>query len=129
MAADQLGSAVSCTDDLDALGRVVTGEDALLESLYRRLTTPRGQLITDPDFGLDVRSLLHKGLTAAGLGEIEGRLINELSKDERVSGVDVALEISADAQTVTGSLVVGYGPGPFRLVFTLTPDTVSLLKE
>lgn len=126
---EQLGTAVSCTDDLDPLARVIEGEDVLIESFYRRLTTPRGSLITDPDYGTDVRSMLQQGITAADLGAIEGRIRSELEKDERAEGVEVSVSPSSDAQVVTGSIVGSYGPGPFRLVFTLTADTVELLKE
>jgi len=123
------GTALSCTDDLDPLGRLVAGEDVLLQSLYRRLTTARGTLITDDDYGLDVRSFLGQAFTASALKTIEGRIRFEAEKDERVEKADVEVTAASDGQTLTGSLVAYTGEGPFRLVFEITADTVSLLKE
>lgn len=123
------GTDLSCTDDLDETMKEISGQDVLAQAIYRRLTTPRGQLIDDPDYGIDVRSFLSRGVDAGKLREIEGTIRQEVLKDERVANVTAKATIDYKTYSITVSLIVTTGDGPFRLVFSITADTVELLKE
>lgn len=123
------GSDLSCTDDLDDVAREISGQDVLAQAIYRRLTTPRGQLLDDPDYGIDVRSFLSRGIDAGKLREIEGTIRQEVLKDERVANVTAQASIDYRSYSMTVSLIVTTGEGPFRLVFDITADTVEFLKE
>lgn len=128
MAVD-FGSDLSCTDDLDPGAKEVSGEDALAQALYRRLTTPRGQLIDDPDYGLDIQSFLHRGITAGELRGIEGAIRAEVLKDDRVANFTAKATTSDGGASMEVNLVITTGTGPFRLIFQLTSETVELVKE
>lgn len=123
------GTDLSCTDDLDETMKEISGQDVLAQAIYRRLTTPRGQLIDDPDYGIDVRSFLSRGVDAGKLHEIEGTIRQEVLKDERVANVTAKATIDYKTYSITVSLIVTTGDGPFRLVFSITADTVEFLKE
>lgn len=123
------GTDISCTDDMDPLAREVSGQEVVAQAIYRRLTTPRGRLIDDPDYGTDVRSFLHRGLTTAELRAVEAAIRSEVLKDERIALVTVKATSADDGQSMTVVLNVTTGLGPFRLVFAVTAETVSLLKE
>ena len=43
-------------NDIDAGGAYVSGVAALTQALLRRLTTPRGGLFYDPNYGTDIRA-------------------------------------------------------------------------
>ena len=123
------GTDLSCTDDLDETMKEISGQDVLAQAIYRRLTTPRGQLIDDPDYGIDVRSFLSRGVDAGKLREIEGTIRQEVLKDERVANVTAKATIDYKTYSITVSLIVTTGDGPFRLVFSITADTIEFLKE
>lgn len=123
MAAD-FGSDLAATDDLDANAREVEGDELVAQAIYRRLTTPRGQLLDDPDYGLDIRSFLQASMTAADLALIGGRIRAELAKDETIDDVQATVKLTA-AQTITVDLAVTTGQGPFRMVFAVTAETVT----
>lgn len=127
--ATDFGSDLSCTDDLDPNARELDGEQLVAEAIYRRLTTPRGALIDDPDYGLDVRSFLHKALTPSELQSIAGRIRTELLKDETIDDVQSSVTAAAGGQEIFVNLIVTTGQGPFRFVFSITAETVSLLQK
>lgn len=87
------GSDLSCDDDIDKGFAEVSGDDQLgiAQSLYRRLITPRGALIDDPDYGYQVAALVHQGLSDADLRAAAGAIHNELVKDDRLDDVVVTL--------------------------------------
>ena len=53
--------------DLDPYFRVVTGRTAVAQALLRRLVTPRGGLLGEPLYGLDVRAAVTAEVIAAEL--------------------------------------------------------------
>lgn len=85
--ATDYGIDVSTIPDLDPVFALVSGRDALIQSLVRRLQTPRGALPFNPDDGLDVCDWLHEGQTATQLFRLRSMVEAELLKDERVLSV------------------------------------------
>lgn len=123
------GTDLDCADDLTEIMREISGQNVVAQAIYRRLTTPRGQLIDDEDYGIDVRSFLSRGVDAGRLREIEGTIRQEVLKDERVANVTAKATIDYKTYSMSVSLIVSTGDGPFRLVFSITADTVEFLKE
>jgi hypothetical protein len=90
------GTDLSCVTDLDPLLVEVDPNSpaAIVEAVIRRFTTPRGSLIDDPDYGLDIRSVLNRGMTQRDLRALAGALRGEAQKDDRVALADVQLTVS-----------------------------------
>lgn len=53
------GTDLSCVVDLDAGLAEVTGNTLLAQALARRLITPRGGLLDDPNYGYDLTQFLN----------------------------------------------------------------------
>lgn len=121
------GTDWSCTDALDPNGAEVSGRLCLAQALLRRLLTPRGGLITDPDYGYEIGAYLNDDLTAAQLASIAGNVDAELRKDPRVA--DSRTTVSFDGQTMTVSSQVLPSAGPsFALVVSIDQVTATLLQ-
>jgi hypothetical protein len=104
---------------------LTSGRRALAEALLRRLTTPRGSLFYDFDYGFDLRSFISAPAPQPGYLEMQVR--SELEKDERVESVEV--EVSFISETLTVRLTVTDGSGPFKLTLAVTNLTVEYLVE
>lgn len=89
--ADPLGADLLWGDDVDPTHRMVSGVVLLAHDLYHRVITPRGRNVDDDDYGLDIRSMLHRGVTATVVAQIPSQLAAECRKDERVASIDVRL--------------------------------------
>jgi len=104
----------------------VDGRQGLSEALARRLVTKRGTLIDDPNYGFDVREFVNDDLDARELARIAASVDGEMLKDERV------LRSSTTATLVGGALIlvvnITDSRGPFRLVFSVSQASVSILQ-
>lgn len=87
---DPYGRDLSCTDRIIP-GRLVSGGQLLAEACYRRLITPRGQLLDDPTYGLAVCQWLGREMTPEFLVSVPGQIRNELTKDPRIEVVEVTV--------------------------------------
>lgn len=123
-----LGHDLSCVMDLDPLMVEVDGRLGLAQSIARRLITPRGGLIDDPNYGFDLRVFLNgdtdgsKRTIAIMAQGIEA----ECLKDERVQRATATVTFVAGTLTVGINLVDGQGP--FSLVLAISSVTASILK-
>lgn len=105
---DGFGIDISATPDLNF--NYKSGLANLRERLLRRLTTPRGSLHYDPDYGMDIRLLLNESLSPEVQYEYAVLIAVELEKDEAVfdATVDffvvdqVTLRIKSAVQTTDG---------------------------
>lgn len=80
-----------CIEDLDphlAETRDDTVE-SLAQDLFHRITTPRGAIVDDPDFGEDVLSYASQAMGPREIASVAGRLASECRKDDRVASVVV----------------------------------------
>jgi len=123
-----LGTDVSCWPDLDPGGALVSGKTCLAQALARRLTTPRGGLFYDTNYGTDVRLYLNEGIAGETLAKIKGDIAAECLKDERVSSCSVDAVFNAAAQTLKLSITVDTGEGPFVLVADASKLSLDLLS-
>jgi hypothetical protein len=125
------GSDLWCVDDLDDNCTELFEDDPRIisQALYRRFKTPRGALIDDSSYGLDVGSVLNKGLTQSDLYDAAAMIRNEALKDDRIVSCDVeVLQFSASTLQVTLSLVIADPEQSFTLVMACT-DGELLLQE
>lgn len=120
------GEDISCGFDLN-LGETVSGNDLLRESQIRRLDCPRGGLVDDPDWGIDVRGSLNEGTTREELATLAARVRTELARDPRIATVAVTLATSAYGDR--WDLAIRSQPrnpgDTFPLVLALTPESVD----
>ena len=125
------GRDISCTTDLDATFRLVSGVEMMGQVCLRRLYCRKGRLLSDPnDQTLDARDYLSQGIAATqgGISRIKGQCQTALVADPRiftaiVSPVFDSLERRLDLN------IVGTGAfGPFALTLRVTELTVELLR-
>ena len=121
------GTDLDCADDLTAEMREVSGPIVLAQNLCRRLSTPRGMVIDAPNYGFDLRTLLHKGLTSTQVAEIPGVVRAEVVKDERVESAEVEVLSYADEAMSLG-IRCDTAEGPFSLTLDVTAAAVVLAE-
>ena len=124
----RLGVDILALDDLDPSFALVSGEPMLARAIARRLTTPRGGLFYDPDYGYDVRALLLDGLTPAKLASARASIAAEVEKDERVASAAVTFTHDTTAERLTITIEIETDEGPFDLVLSVDAVTVDLLS-
>lgn len=89
--------------------RLVAGDEALKQSLIRRLVTPPGEWRTLPGFGVGVGLYLGSPMTRAVRDELANRIRDQFLRDDRVVRVlAVDVELQADYRTLT--VTVKYQP-------------------
>lgn len=123
------GADVSCLDDLDPYFSLVSGKPALAQALSRRLTTPRGSLVYDPEYGIDLRSYLNASPSMHDLSVAKSAIEAEVTADERVSAATAVVSFDRRTSILTVSIDVESAIGPFRLVLASTGVSVSVLRE
>jgi hypothetical protein len=106
-----------------------TTTQSLAQDIYHRITTERGSLVDDPDFGEDVRGYLSSATTPRELFAIGGRLEAEILKDDRVRSVTVDVQGNTSELNITIS-VTPDDPTlePFRMILAVT-SAEALLQE
>lgn len=72
-------------------GYYVADFELLAQAAFRRITTKRGQLEDDQDYGLAISDLLKSNVTEDDLLVIQDRIRDEIRKDERLEFVEVEL--------------------------------------
>lgn len=122
------GTDISCVDDIDPMFGLVSGETALAQAILRRLSTPRGGLLDDPDYGYDVRALLCDEVTSTRRIAAKAAIANEVEKDERVLMCSADLVFNHQASRLRIRLAVTTARGPFRLTLDADRVTVELLE-
>lgn len=110
-------------DDLDPMFSEVSDALGMAQALARRLITPRGALIDDPNYGYDLRAKLNIAVSTGGRFAISAGVKAELTKDERVDDAQVSVDFSLATSTLRVTAVVFGAFGPFQL--TLSIDAVS----
>jgi hypothetical protein len=121
----RLGSDFGGVLDLETSFSQVNGRRALAEAIARRLTTPRGGLWYDPNYGYDLRQHLNSPAPRGGV--IESQVTAEVLKDDRV--FDVAVSVVFASEKLTVVLQITDALGPFPLIVEVTQLSVDLLTE
>jgi phage baseplate assembly protein W len=124
------GSDISCTWGVDPRCAVVTGRRLLAEAVFRRLITPRGRLIDDPEYGTDITAYLNDDVSPRTLAMLKSAIVAECAKEERIEGASVI--ITPPAMTAIGAYIIEISlesaEGPFTLTISATNVTVALLN-
>lgn len=83
-----------CEDDLKPNADELGADSKLIlgQAVFHRLTTPRGDLPDDLEYGRDVRALLSKGLTQSAIRAEASQLSTEVTKDDRIAECTVTVE-------------------------------------
>ena len=125
------GTDLSCVMDVtETLEEVDPNSvNGLGEALIRRLTTRRGSLPDDPDYGIDVAAFCNKGMTRQDLLALEGEIGSELRKDDRVQSTSTKVTWS-DPRLDVRIKVVPEMPGvdPFSLTMAVEDGSVLFLE-
>jgi hypothetical protein len=125
------GRDLSCVQDMTENFDETDPDSAegIAEAVTRRLTCPRGGLLDDPNYGIDLKAYLNHGSTFGDLRTLETRCINEASKDERVGAAEITIASDALGSELTVSVsITPYDPAlrPFQFVFAVTDAGVLI---
>lgn len=112
--------------DIDPGGVEVSGRILLGQALVRRLLTPRGRLIDDPDYGYCLTDLFSDDLGQSDLGEIQAGVDTEMLKDERVISSQTTVTFASGVLLV--STLIQDGTGPFTLTLAVNAVSVTVLS-
>lgn len=127
--ADDYGTCISCVSDVGARWKYVSGPRVVAEALVRRLSTPRGKLKYDLEYGTDMRDYLNHGTTPQGRFEAAQAAEAECLKDERVDSVALDASYNFATQTLNITLGVKLTTGvTFKLVVAVSALSVDLLE-
>jgi|SRR6185312_876793 len=105
---------------------MVSGNTCVAQAIIRRWSTPRGRLIDDQNYGLDLTGLLSSALTSQDLNTYAKQAGQEAQKDERVLSASVTLSLIGGVLMVSATIVTANGP--FLLVAAVSNVTVTLLQ-
>jgi len=128
VAAD-FGSDISTFPDLDELLEPQSGRRVLLESVARRMSTPRGALWWAPSYGSDLGAILDGPVSDAQLRANATALQQQLAQDERILSARVEASYVAATRSLRIIVSITDADGPFERVFTLDASGVATLME
>lgn len=120
------GHDLSCVEDLDDEMTEIDGRMVLGQAIARRLITPRGGLIDDPNYGTDVRGYLNDDVDNATIQRLASEIAAEAIKDEQVLSATATVSVLAGVMTVAVAVVDA--AGPFKLVLAIDAVDVTILK-
>lgn len=122
----QYGHDLFGVNDLDPGMLECDGRVCLAQALARRLITPRGGLLDDPNYGYDLTGFLNDDVSHATLASMQGQIVAEMMKDERVIAATASVVFVAGQLIVTISITDSVGP--FPLVLAVSSVTVQVLS-
>lgn len=114
------------TMDIPNNFNTTSGRDNLIKACIRRITTPRGRLIYDPNYGIYIQDYLNDDIDIRTVAQIGGLIDNELLKDERIIKSSTEANYFRGILTTVTTLVDGNGP--FKLVLAISAVTVNVLQ-
>jgi hypothetical protein len=115
--------------DLDPTFSLINGAEVVGDAVARRLVTPRGSLLHDPDYGFDLRGMLNARMTPQQLAYIRNGVEKESTKDERVLSAKVQMSFSMSLQRLKVKVSLETKNGPFSLTLLVSDVSVELLRE
>lgn len=118
-----LGSDIAGVTDLDPALSIVTGRRALAEAIMRRLTSRKGSLPDDEDYGYDLRLLIGSAVTRE---QVEQGVRSQVFAEERVEDAEVT--VTFIGETIQVDLRITDGDGPFSLVLGVDALSVETLE-
>lgn len=124
------GLDLSCVQDLDPHMTVTQGNRLVAEAIARRLLTPKGGLIDDPNYGFDLVGAINSDISQADLGRIAAGINQEAQKDQRVFQANTQVTNVGTGPLLNLNITIALQTqqGPFTLVLTADQVTVSILS-
>ncbi len=125
------GTDLSCTNDItETLDEVDENSPlGIAQAAIRRLTTPRGGLADDPDYGLDVRGYANRATPATELRVLAGQIRNELGKDDRIADAKVTVSFAGNSELRIAILITPEDPALTDFSFTISVTDGNALLE
>jgi hypothetical protein len=123
-----LGTDWAIENDLEERIRLVTGHENLSLAVVRRLSTPRGGLFYDPDYGLDLRLWLSSDFSLSDIQTMAAQIEDEVGKDERIQSVRATISYDLGTERMDVVLDLVDEVGPFQLVLGISEVTVAILR-
>lgn len=121
----ELGTSISNDGDFTSQRRVVSGRESLIQALVRRLTTSRGALWYDDEFGTNLCDFVNQAIRHAWI--VEQAAEEECLKDERVEACTASAELLDSKVTLTLAIEAVDGD-EFELVLDVSAVTVEILE-
>ncbi len=121
------GTELSCVNDIASDGRMVSGFAVVAEALVRRLQTPRGRLIGDPNYGMDLRQYINADMSPRDIVGLRAAVSAECAKDDRVVAVKTLADLD-DQGVLTLTIGIDLGKESFTLVVSASDVTVDLVS-
>lgn len=115
-----------CMNDLTDTFKITSGRDNLIKACYRRLITPRGRLINDPNYGFYLQDYLNDDIDNRTIALIGSFVDNEMLKDERILKSITKCSFFSGILNVIISLYDS--DGPFNLVLAVTSINITVLQ-
>jgi hypothetical protein len=102
------GRDLSCVQDCtDGFAEIGPYDPAIItQAIARRYQTPRGTLLDDAEYGLDLRGFLHKGMTQKAIRQLQTQALGEANKDRRIDRSATQLTLSLVAGVMRAALRV-----------------------
>lgn len=128
------GTDLSCIDDVTETLEEVDpfSQEAIAQASIRRITTPRGSMIDDPDYGLDIRGYANKGVTLSDLRDLAGLIRAEVTKDDRVDDAQVNVTssgVAAGRRLFVSLVLTPSDPSVSTFTLTLAVTDGAVLLE
>lgn len=123
------GVDLSCVEDCNATFDEVDprSQRAIGEATVRRLSTARGTMPDDPDYGLDLRAFMNRGTSLQQIADLAGAVRNEITKDDRIESATVTASFEGTELRVKLTITpVDPDTGVFRLTLAVTSADVLL---
>jgi len=124
----EYGTDIACLNDLDPLFRVISGPQVLSEAIARRFITPRGALLSDLNYGLDLRIFLSESLTSQKLFAIASSVEAEITKDERITSASATVTYNASTRELLIEIAAETTDNDLSLVLSVSKLNVAILK-
>lgn len=125
-----LGTDIDCVTDLDPSFRLVSGNLTLAQAIARRLTTARGSLFYDEDYGTDINRAINDAAGAVGTSgtfRLRAAIEAEAMKDERVLSARAEVSVLG-AGALSARLTLLTADGPLALVLSVSEVSADLLE-
>ena len=111
--------------DLDPTFTVISGPRVVAERIARRLTTPRGGLFYDVNYGTDIRDFLNAGVTNQ-LSAIQELCNQEALKEETVQASNCSVTFNAQTSLMTIVYRLQLASGPFQFTLNVSQLAASV---
>lgn len=123
-----VATCLDCLTNILPSSAMVSGRTAHGQAIGRRLQTPRGVLVDDPNYGFYLAGYLNDDLSTSDIGKIQSGIEAECLKDARTltAAATVTLSGSGDLLTLTAEIFLTDAAGPFRLVVSVSALAFAL---